>query len=120
MPKRTKKLNPQWVREARDYFMKFLNVTKFPHPSRNGKRGSSFDYPEWMIMFIAILSVKCKIKSYIGIHALANQYWNIIAEGTSLKPISERQLRDRLKKICHSPREPAAFIFQVFPKEALN
>lgn len=76
-----------------------------------------FYYPEWMIMFIAILSVKSKIKSYVGIHQLAQQYWNIIAQGTSLKPISERQLRDRLKKICHTPRKPAAFVFQVFPRE---
>lgn len=120
MPKQTKKLNPQWVKEARDYFTKFLKVTKFPHPARDGKRGSPFDYPEWMIMFIAILSVKCKVKSYVGIHKLATQYWHIIAEGTNLKPISERQLRDRLKKICHSPRKPAAFIFHVFPQESLS
>jgi hypothetical protein len=119
MAKQVPKLNPDWVREARDYFKKFLKVTKFPHPVRNGNRGSEFEYPEWMITFIAVLSVKCKVKSYLKIHELSMRYWDIIAEGTNLKPISERQLRERLKKICRSPRKPAAFIFQVFPQESL-
>lgn len=118
--KQTPKLNPEWVKETRRYFLDFLKVTKFPHPERNGDRGSKFDYPEWLIMFIAVLSVKVKVKSYVGIHKLAGQYWNIIAKGTKLKPISERQLRDRLKKICHTPREPAMFIFQVFPREIFD
>lgn len=117
MPKSTPKLNSKWVKQARDYFLKFLKITKFPHPVRNGTRGSEFDYPEWMIMFIAVLSVKAKVKTYVGIHALSSQYWPIIAEGLPLKPISETQLRERLKKICFAPRKPAAFIFQVFPKE---
>jgi hypothetical protein len=43
-------------------------------------------------------------------------YWDEITQGTGLEPISERQLRDRLKKICHHPRKPAAFIFQIFPE----
>lgn len=118
--KQTQKLNPKWVKETRDYFKKFLKVTKFPHPERNGNRGSKFDYPEWIVMFIAILSVKAKVKTYLGIHRLALQYWNIITEGYDLPPISESQLRDRLKKICHSPRKPASFVFQVFPKEILD
>ncbi len=118
--KQTSKLNPEWVRQTRDYFLDFLKVTKFPHPDRNGARGSKFDYPEWLIMFIAVLSVKAKVKTYTGIHKLAIQYWSVIAQGTKLKPISERQLRDRLKKICHSPGKPAIFIFQVFPREIFN
>lgn len=121
MKKQTSKLNPEWVKEARDYFKKFLKVTKFPHPVRNGTRGSEFDYPEWLIMFIAILSVKARVKSYLAIHRLALQYWDIIAEGLEVKkPISESNLRLRLKKICHSPRKSASFIFQIFPKEILN
>lgn len=121
MKKQTPKLNPKWVKEARDYFKEFLKVTKFPHPVRNGTRGSEFDYPEWLIMFIAILSVKAKVKGYLATHRLALQYWDIIAEGLEKKkPISERQLRDRLKKICHSPGKPASFIFQIFPSEILN
>lgn len=119
MSKGIPKLNPDWVREARDYFRKFLKVTKFPHPQRNGTRGSEFEYPEWLIMFIAVLSVKCKVKSYLKIHELSTTYWRIIAEGTKLRPISERQLRDRLKKIRHTPRKPAVFVFQVFPQEVL-
>jgi hypothetical protein len=117
MKAQTPKLNPDWVRELRDYFKAFLEETNFPHPSRNGTRGSTFDYPEWMIMFIAILSAKCKVKGYLGIHRLALQYWDIVSEGTDLKPIAESTLRLRLKKICHSPGKPAAFIFQIFPEE---
>jgi len=77
-----------------------LDETGFPHPERNGTRGSKFDYPEWLIMFIAVLSVKCKVKSYLGIHRLAMEYWEIITEGLDLKDkrISESNLRDRLKK----------------------
>jgi len=114
------KLNPEWVKETRGHFKKFLKETKFPHPDRDGTRGSKFSYPEWLIMFIAILSVKCKEKTYLGIHRLTVEYWDLIAEGLKLKPLSERQLRDRLKKICHSPGKPATFIFQIFPKKILN
>ncbi len=67
-------------------------------------------------MFIAVLSVKNKLKNYLAIHRRVTEYWDPLAEGLKLKPISERQLRDRLKKICHSPRKPAAFIFQLFPE----
>lgn len=109
------KLNPAWVTQTRDDFLEFLRLTRFPHPERNGTRGSRFDYPEWLIMLIAVLSVKCKVKSYVGIHKMAARYWPNIAAGLSLPPISESQLRERLKKICHSPRRPAAFILQVFP-----
>ena len=83
-------------------------------------RGSKFNYPEWMIMFIAVLAVKCKVKSYLGIHKLAVCYWEQIAEGQDIPPISESQLRDRLKKICHFPRKPAGFIQQIFPPGFLN
>lgn len=109
------KLNSDWISETRKDFLEFLETTGFPHPERNGERGSTFVYPEWLIMFIAVLSVKCKVKSYLGIHNMALRYWDTIAEGLELKPISESQLRDRLKKICHSPRRPASFIFQMFP-----
>lgn len=119
-PKQTQKLNAEWVCEARDAFTEFLRLTAFPHPERNGVRGSAFAYPEWIIMFIAVLSVKAKVKTYVGIHALATKYWASIAEGLDLPSISERQLRDRLKKICHSPRKPAMFISQVFPPEVLD
>jgi hypothetical protein len=87
MPKQTPKLNCEWIRETRESFKHFLDMIKFPHPARNGTRGSTFDY---------------------------------IAEGLSLKPISESQLRERLKKICHTPRRPAAFMFQIFLQEVFE
>lgn len=115
-------LNPKWIKETRDYFLEFLKVTEFPHPARNGNRGSEFEYPEWIIMFIAILSVKCKVKTYVGIHRLATEYWEEIVSGKRIdkSPISERQLRDRLKKICHTPRRPAMFVSQIFPQSYLR
>jgi hypothetical protein len=115
MTNKVSKLNPKWISATRKDFLEFLKVTKFPHPERNGTRGSSFDYPEWLIMLIAILSVKCKVKSYLGIHQLATQYWQQIADGLDVPPISESQLRTRLKKICHTPGRAAGFIFQIFP-----
>ena len=42
-------------------------------------------------MFIAILSVKLKIKTYVQIHKMAVKYWDVIAEGLDLTPNSERQ-----------------------------
>lgn len=48
----------------------FLDETDFPEPQRLGERSPAFKYPEWLIMFIAILSVKLKIKSYIQIQKL--------------------------------------------------
>ena len=121
MREKVTRLNPRWIREARDYFREFLEETEFPNPVRNGSRGSEFSYPEWLIMFIAIMSVRCKIKTYQGIHRMALEYWEVITEGMeSIKPISESQLRDRLKKISHTPGKPAGFIFQVFPREQLN
>ena len=90
--------------------------TDFPDPERLGQRGPEFKYPECLIMFIAILAVKCKKKSYAAIHKFTSGYWDVIAKGLNLSPISERQLRDRLKKICHYPRRLAAFIFQIFPE----
>lgn len=118
------KLNPQWVKETRDHFKRFLKETKFPHPERNGSRGSKFDYPEWLVMLIAIVSVKAKAKNYLAMHRLAVQYWPVLSSGLSRKiqqkPISESNLRLRLKKICHYPGKPAMFIFQVFPRNHLN
>jgi hypothetical protein len=114
------KLNPKWIVECRKEFKEFLDSTGFPHPERNGARGSSFEYPEWMIMFIAVLSVKSKVKTYLGIHRMVEQYWRYICPSKQVTPISETQLRERLKKIRHTPREPAKFIFQIFPEESLN
>ena len=116
MATKSNKISKRWIRETRDDFRAFLDETDFPDPERLGERGPKFTYPEWLIMFIAILSVKLKIKSYVRIHKMALQYWDIIANGMDLSPISERQLRFRLKKIRHFPGKPAAFIFQLFPE----
>ncbi len=114
------KLNPEWIRATRQYFLDFLELTNFPHPKRNGMRGSSFDYPEWLIMFVAVLAVKCREKTYLGIHRMTEKYWKHITVGLNLPVISESQLRERLKKICHEPGKPAGFIFQIFPREFFN
>lgn len=113
------KLNPKWVKQALREFRAFLQLTNFPEPVRNGTRGSRFDYPEWLIMFLAVLAVKTKVKSYLGIHRLAVEYWALLRPEPHLKPISESQLRERLKKIRHTPGKPAGFISQLFPPEYL-
>ena len=116
MADKANKISIRWIRETREAFRDFLDETNFPDPERLGERRPTFKYPEWLIMFIAILSVKLKIKTYVRIHQMAVQYWDIIAKGMDLTPISERQLRERLKKIRHFPGKPAAFIFQLFPE----
>jgi len=116
MAKKAKKISNKWIEQTREFFRDFLDETDFPDPDRTGERGPKFQYPEWLIMFIAVLSVKMKIKTYVQIHKMAIEYWNLITKDLNLKPISERQLRDRLKKICHHPGKPATFIFQMFPE----
>ena len=116
MVKTAKKISKKWIEQSREFFREFLDETDLPDPDRIGERGPKFLYPEWMIMFIAVLSVKLKIKTYVQIHKMVMDYWDEISKDLDLKPISERQLRDRLKKICHHPRKPATFIFQMFPE----
>ena len=116
MAKKARKISKKWIEENRIMFREFLDETEFPDPQRTGERGPTFQYPEWLIMLIAVLSVKLKIKTYIQIHRMAVEYWDQLTGGLKLNPISERQLRDRLKKICHHPRRPAKFIFQLFPE----
>ncbi len=96
------KLNPAWVKQVKREFLEFLRATKFPEPVRNGTRGSTFMYPEWLIMLIAVLAVKAKVKSYLGIHRLAVAHWPDIRPDRACPPISESQLRERLKKIRHT------------------
>jgi hypothetical protein len=114
------KLNSEWIKQAKAAFDDFLQATHFPEPVRNGVRGSTFDYPESLIMFVAVLSVKAKVKTYQGIHRLVVQYWSLLTPVPDLLPISESQLRDRLKKIRHAPRKPAGFISQIFPGAELE
>ncbi len=116
MTKKSNKISTRWIRETRADFRAFLDETDFPDPERLGECGPKFKYPEWLIMFIAIFSVKLKIKTYVLFHKNVIKYWDVIAEGLDLTPISERQLRERLKKIRHFPIKSAAFIFQLFPE----
>jgi hypothetical protein len=104
---KAQKISKKCILETREFFRDFLDETDFPDPDRLGERGPRFKYPEWIIMFIAVLSVKLKIKSHVKIHKMASDYWDLISRDLDLKPISERQLRDRLKKICHHPVIPA-------------
>ena len=114
------KLNPKWIQHTKTSFLELLRATRFPELTRNGTRGSTFEYPEWLIMLIAVLSVKCKVKTYLGIHRLTVQYWDWLTPQPDLAPISESQLRDRLKKIRHSPRKPAGFISQIYARPDLE
>ena len=114
MTPRIQKISTKWILKTRKLFRGFLDETNFPGPDRLGERGQKFKYPEWLIMFIAVLSVKLKVKSYVKIHKMVLDYWDIISQDLDLEPISERQLRDRLKKFCHHPGKPATFIFQMF------
>ena len=62
MAEKSNKISTRWIRETRNDFRDFLDDTDFPDPERLGERGPKFTYPEWLIMFIAVLSVKLKIK----------------------------------------------------------
>jgi hypothetical protein len=65
-------------------------------------------------MFIAILSVKLKFKSYLQIHKMAFRYWSVIAQGMDLTPISKRQLRELLKKSVISLENQQSPFFSCF------
>ena len=56
MAKKARKISVKWIKENRAYFRDFLDQTGFPDPERAGERGPKFQYPEWLIMFIAVLS----------------------------------------------------------------
>ena len=74
MVKTAKKISKKWIEQSREFFREFLDETDFPDPDRIGERGPKFLYPEWMIMFIAVLSVKLKIKTYVQIHKMVMDY----------------------------------------------
>ena len=112
----TSKLNPAWILHEKKEFYAFLKLTQFPDPVRNGTRGTAFTYPESLIMLIAVLAVQLKLKKYLAIHRWVVEYWKALTPNPALPPISEPQLRMRLKKIRHTPRKPATFIFQLFPE----
>jgi hypothetical protein len=119
--RRTGSISKEWVKETREYFLDFLRLTRFPELMRHGEHGFISDYPEWLIMLIGVLAVKCKEKTYVGIHRLSTNYWpELCGEEVKLPPISESQLRERLKKICFKPGVGAGYIHQIFPPEYLR
>lgn len=114
----TSKLSRQWVRQTRRYFLKFLHATRFPLLERHGLRGQTFVYPEWLIMLIGILAVKCKEPTYLGIHRLTCRFWKELGgRQLSFAPISESQLRERLKKIGYQFGNTPGYVLQIFPPE---
>jgi hypothetical protein len=114
----TSKISPTWVRQTRVYFLEFLHATRFPAVERHGHRGQRFGYPEWLIMLIGILAVKCKEQSYLGIHRLSCRFWKeLCGRKVKLPPISESQLRERLKKIGYQLGTAPEYVFQIFPRE---
>ena len=117
----TSKLSRKWVRQTRRYFLQFLHATRFPPVERHGQRGRTFDYPEWLIMLIGVLAVKCKEPTYLGIHRLTCRFWNELGgRKVRLPPSSESQLRTRLKKIGFQPGTPPGYVFQIFPAGYLD
>lgn len=97
-------VSKEWIQATRTYFLDFLHTTGFPELQRHGERGLLCAYPEWLIMLIGVLAVKCKAKTYVGIHRLSTRYWQeLCGQEVTLPPISESQLRERLKKICFEP-----------------
>jgi hypothetical protein len=112
MTKKTRKINKKWIEQNRLLYREFLDETNFPDTECSGERGPKFQYPGWLIKFIAILSVKLKVKSYVQIHRTVMQYWNQIVAGLDLKIISEQPLPDLLKKLL-SPSKASSVYFSV-------
>lgn len=114
-------VSKQWIKATRQYFLNFLRATHFPEFTEQGGRGSPGAYPEWLIMLIGVVAVKCKEKTYVGIHHLSTRYWSeLCGPDVQAPPISASQLRERLKKICFVPGSGAGYIQQLFPPEYLR
>ena len=114
-------VSEQWIRETREYFLEFLRTTKFPEFVEHGERGPGVEYPEWLIMLIGVVAVKCKEKTYVGIHRLSTRYWKeLCGKEVRAAPISESRLRARLKKICFEPGAGAGYMYQIFPPAYLR
>ena len=106
MAKKSNKISTRWISTTRDDFKAFLKETGFPAPDRLGERGPTFKYPEWLIMFIAVLSVKMKLKAYVQIHRMAVQYWEVIAKGSNAPCVATATTTPT---ICTAaPRAPGA------------
>ena len=56
-------VSKQGVKETRRYFLDFLRATHFPEFTGPRGRGSPGVYPEWLIMLIGVVAVKCQGKT---------------------------------------------------------
>ena len=98
-----------------------LATEPFPEFTEPRGRGSPGTYPEWLIMLIGVAAVKCKVKTYVGIHRLSTRYWQELCGQEVRAPlISESRLRARLKKICFQPGSGAGYVYQIFPPDYLR
>ena len=114
-------VSKEWIQATRPYFLDFRHTTGVRELQRPGERGVLCAYPEWLIMWIGVLAVKCKAKSYVGIHRLRTRYWQErCGQDVIVPPISESQLRERLKKICFEPGTGAGYIYQIFSPDYLR
>jgi hypothetical protein len=114
-------VSKQWVKETRKYFLEFLRETHFPEFARHGERGSTFEYPEGLIMLIGVVAVKGKEKTDVGIRRLSTHYWQELCGKEVQAPlISASQLRARLKKIRFTAGGGAGYIQQIFPPDYLR
>lgn len=114
-------ISKQWIKETRKYFLEFLRATHFPEFTEQRGRGTPLEYPEWLIMLIGVVAVKCQARTYVGIHRLSTRYWReLCGKEVQTPPISASQLRERLKKIRFEPGRGAGYIQQIFPPEYLR
>jgi hypothetical protein len=114
-------VSKQWIKETHKYFVEFLRATHFPEFTEQKGRGSPLEYPEWLIMLIGVMAVKCREKTYVGIHRLSTRYWQeLCGKEVQAPPISASQLRERLKKIRFEPGSGAEYIQQIFPPDYLR
>jgi hypothetical protein len=117
----TGKISPKGVRQTRKYSLKFLQAPHVPPVARPGQRGKTFEYPEWLIMLIGVLAVKCQEQTYLGIHRMICRFWNELCGRTvQLLPMSESQLHERSKKIGYQLGTAPGYVVQIFPPEYLE
>ena len=72
-------------------------------------------------MLIGVVAVKCKEKTYVGIHRLSARFWEeLCGEEVKAPPISESRLRARVKKIRFQPGTGAGYMDQISPPDYLR
>lgn len=114
----TGRLSRTGVRQTRRYFLTFLHATRFPLLERHGPRGQTFVYPEGLIMLIGVLAVTCQEPTSLGMPRLTCRFWKELGgRQLSLPPISESQLRARLKNIGYQFGNTPGDVRHIFPPE---